>query len=93
VSEKEVVVCAAIKFLYKDKEIIMPSVRHCDETFWHMIDVLGIEKDCCFKEATEGFLTNTRRFVDRVEGKAIAVAANQLICDFEKKHLFSESLY
>ncbi len=92
-TQQEVIVCAAQKFLFKDKEIIVPSVRHYDVGFWQMMDVLSIEQDCDFSIETQGFLTNTGRFVDRVEGKTIALAANQLICDFEKNHLFSESIY
>ncbi len=39
----------------------------------------------------QGFLTSTGRFVDRVEGMALARAAGQT--DSDKSQLFSEDLY
>lgn len=42
---------------------------------------------------TQGFLTNTNRFVDRIEAKHIAVKANQVSTEIMKDELFSEDIY
>ncbi len=44
-------------------------------------------------EYTQGFLTDKNRFVDRIEGLAIAKAANQLIHTRNISQLHSEDLY
>lgn len=43
---------------------------------------------------TQGFLTNTNRFVDRVEGAKIALESGQIKkLGYSSKELFSEDLY
>jgi|SRR5690348_6928112 len=43
--------------------------------------------------SVQGFLTNLDRFVDRVEGNKIAIAAGQVFGNVEGDELISEDLY
>jgi hypothetical protein len=107
--DKEYILCAAIwykdlptqHFLPKniDKGIVVCGHRH-----GHCIDVmrsLGTLRTVTFGpdsvgEHEQGFLTNTNRFVDRLEALEIARSANQIKPDEiinERIGLFSENLY
>lgn len=43
--------------------------------------------------SVQGFITNTFRFVDRVEANKIAIAAGQVVGNVEGDELISEDLY
>lgn len=43
--------------------------------------------------SVQGFITSLDRFVDRVEGNSIAIAANQVTGNTEGDELISEDLY
>lgn len=43
--------------------------------------------------SVQGFLTNTNRFVDRIEANKIAIAASQVVGNIEGDELISEDLY
>jgi hypothetical protein len=46
------------------------------------------------RKEVQGFITNTNRFVDRIEGREIAIAANQVLdMKILGSELFSEDLY
>jgi hypothetical protein len=44
-------------------------------------------------DEVQGFLTNTDRFVDRIEGREIAIKSGQVKEEEIGKKLFSEDLY
>jgi hypothetical protein len=46
-----------------------------------------------FETSTQGFITNLDRFVTRVEGNLIAIAANQVTGNIKGDELISEDLY
>ena len=99
---KEYILCAAIHFDDGQEHTCQPSNiktgyvvtgrRHfnvfntCDRLMGNT-SYLKIEKE-------QGFITNLDRFVDRVEGREIALAANQ-VKDIKslRNKLFSEDLY
>jgi len=45
------------------------------------------------ENSIQGFVTSLGRFVDRVEGNTIAIAANQVVGNVEGDELISEDLY
>ena len=55
-------------------------------------EIIGIIYKSTYK-SKQGFLTSTGRFVDRIEAKQIAKAANQLVREYGDAELYSEDLY
>ncbi len=102
---KERVLCAAIWYKDMPKANILPKnitegVVVCGHRHGHCIAtfVALTEKRSVTPEAgqyTQGFLTNTGRFVDRKEALRIAIEVNQIInmSDTNGTELFSEDLY
>lgn len=84
------VVAAAIK-LSPDYPLIFTAKRHVN--IYEMLRDWNIHYDK--NECVEGFLTDTDQFVDRIEAKKIAVAANQLIVPLEETYpaLYSEDVW
>lgn len=64
---------------------------HCIHTFVALTGKRSVTPVC--GEYVHGFLTNTNRFVDRVEGMTIARNSNQLIRESTSNSLFSEDIY
>ena len=88
--EQEKVIAAACKISCAENDvIIMTAERHCDirETIY----IANIT----YKDIVDGFWTNKDRFVNRIEAKKIAVAANQLIVPIEETYpeLYSEDVW
>lgn len=86
------------KYLPKniDKGIVVEGHRHAD-IIRTVVNLLG-KRTCqfgedCAGESEQGFITNTNRFVDRVEGLKIAREANQLISETSFSELYSEDIY
>ena len=86
------------KYLPKniDKGIVVEGHRHAD-IIRTVVNLLG-KRTCqfgedCAGESEQGFVTNTNRFVDRVEGLKIAREANQLINETPFSELYSEDIY
>jgi hypothetical protein len=76
--------------------VVIEGHRHAD-IIRTVVNLLG-KRTCEFGEnaagrTLQGFVTNKNRFVDRVEGMAIAKAANQVITDTTFPELYSEDLY
>lgn len=84
------VVAAAIK-LSSDYPHIFIAERHVD--IYEMLRDSNIRYNK--SECVEGFLTDNDQFVDRIEAKKIAVAANQLIVPLEETYpaLYSEDVW
>jgi hypothetical protein len=102
----ERIYCAAIwykelptaKYMPKniDKGIVVEGHRHAD-IIRTMVNLIG-KRTCtngedCTGESEQGFVTNTNRFVNRVEAMKIAIEANQLIEETTFSELYSEDLY
>lgn len=87
--EQEKVIAAACKVLVEDNILVFTAKRHLD--IWEKFHFDNIK----YKSMTDGFWTNKDRFVNRVEAKKIAVAANQLIVPIEETYpaLFSEDVW
>lgn len=88
----EKIMIAAIRIdTIENDTIVMTGVRHAD--IWE--DIHQMRAHIKMRRKTEGFLTNKNRFVNRVEAKKIAVAANQLIVPEEETftELYSEDIY
>ena len=106
---KEKILCAAIWYMDFPSAKIQPiniqnGVVLCGHRHAHIIHQLvaltgkrAVETEV--GKYTQGFLTNTNRFVDRKEGWKIALEAGQIInlekfiSDKEDQPLFSEDLY
>jgi hypothetical protein len=100
---KEYIICSAIYFNDGEKHVHQPrnietgfvvcGRRHhnCFATFV----ALGVSKPEKIERLDEvqGFLTNTDRFVDRIEGREIAIKSGQVKEEEIGKKLFSEDLY
>lgn len=88
----EKIMIAAIQITTIENDtFVMTGVRHAD--IWE--DIHRMRAHIKMRRKTEGFLTNTNRFVNRVEAKKIAVAANQLIVPEKETftELYSEDIY
>lgn len=79
-----------------DRGIVVEGHRHAD-VIRTVLNLLGKRTvtygDGAAGEHVQGFVTNTNRFVDRVEGMKIAREANQIISDTTFNELYSEDLY
>ena len=90
----ELIVCAANQYFDGDgKEILFLGVRHFDALMHSQISLMA--KPVNLARIKQGFLTNKGRFVDRIEGREIAVAAGQIRyrCGGDETRLYSENLY
>ena len=79
-----------------DKGIVVEGHRHAD-IIRTMVNLIG-KRTCtngvdCAGASEQGFVTNTNRFVNRVEGMKIAREANQIIAETTFPELYSEDLY
>lgn len=89
----EKIIASAIRF--KRTEDTAPEIwtglRHSD--IFEQMHQMGVHY--VFGTAEQGFLTDTYRFVDRIEAKAIAIKAGQVITPIEQMYtqLFSEDLW
>jgi len=108
---KEKILCAAIWYKELDSQTffaknIDKGLLVCGHRHSHCIDIVktlaGLRTvrfgPDSVGETVQGFLTNTNRFVDRVEGYDIALKANQVNDRVSKRELgegclFSEDLY
>lgn len=101
---EERIVSAANKVIFtrygSGVELIVPCIRHGDETFWSIVDSFDHTKsmedvDEGWGEVVQGFVTNKYRFVDRKEAWIIAEKQGQIIRDKDKcvGNLYSEHLY
>lgn len=84
----ETIAAAAIKLHDVVYSVEKPARHH--HVFEYMYN-MGVEDH---RDHTQGFVTDTGRFVDRKEALAIAKAANQLIRKTSPEYLlFSEDLW
>lgn len=102
-SKKEYILCAAIWFkdglkhehqpTNIDTGIVVCGHRHhnCFYTAWGLNEGHVEHLSEANNRATQGFLTNTNRFVDRKEASKIAFEAGQV--NEDDGCLFSEDLY
>ena len=95
----EKILCSAVWFTeYADKEVvhnpknIEKGLVICGRRHHNCIAISSIIFDKPQKNI-QGFLTSEDRFVDRKEGKLIAMSANQCEDKNPKQILFSEDLY
>jgi len=98
-NQKEYILCAAIyydngkKYEHQPKNIesgIVVCGRRHHNCFIILFNMFA-EDDYSKKNTTQGFLTNTDRFVDRQEAAQIAFGRGQI--KIPTKSLFSEDLY
>lgn len=79
-----------------DKGVVVEGHRHAD-IIRTVLNLLGKRTvqfgDNSVGETQQGFVTNTNRFVNRVEAMKIAREANQLIAESTFSDLYSEDLY
>jgi hypothetical protein len=98
----EYILCAAIHFEdnltheHQPKNVLTGFVLcgHRHHNVFTSLAIMGVNR-LKYYDSTQGFLTNTNRFVDRKEGMRIAKKANQLTDRLEHKtdSLYSEHLY
>ena len=90
--EKVMIAALKVDFTDSDDTIVMTGIRHAD--IWEDIHIRFPFPQRNFV-VTEGFLTNTNHFVNRIEAKRIAVAAQQLIVPEAETfaELYSEDIY
>lgn len=77
---KENILCVAFLYSKDDKKIILSlkrPLRH-HHIVWKYGQYIKQLKDNGFEE-TQGFLTNTNKFVNRIDGLKIAINANQIL--------------
>ena len=84
------IICAACKVYIDDSRYVIYTGRRHNEIMETLHD-----KHLTYKYLVNGFMTSDDRFVDRVEAKKIAVAANQLIVPIEETYaaLYSEDVW
>ena len=99
---KERIICSAVWY----KELPTPhynpanvkvGIVFCGHRHPHcihqMVAITG-KRQCEVGEEVQGFLTDTNRFVDRIEGAKIALACGQIDkLNYSNFKLFSEDLY
>ena len=85
----EIIIAVALKELGGKVWTLPKPARHSD------LFAVFIEQGMDHKEATQGFITSTGRFVNRKEGWKIARAANQILSggEAEENSLVSEDLW
>lgn len=79
-----------------DKGVVVEGHRHADiiRTILNLLGKRTVQfGDNSVGETQQGFVTNTNRFVNRVEAMKIAREANQLITETTFSELYSEDLY
>jgi len=75
-----------------DRGIVFSGWRH-GNCMYQMVAITGIRSPLA-GDHVQGFLTNTNRFVGRVEAAQIALAAKQIKeLTYSKVELYSEDLY
>lgn len=98
--KREYILCAAI--WYRDSKVYNHQPKNIESGYvmcgrrHHNVISLNYaltEKPTRHENSTQGFVTNLNRFVDRLEGNAIAIAAEQVIGNTEGDELISEDLY
>lgn len=95
---KEYILCAANyyndgkEYVHQPKNITVGYVV-CGRRHHNIISLLGQVFDTNSRHCEQGFLTNTDRFVDRIEAMEIATKAGQVNNTRKDKLLFSEDLY
>ena len=79
-----------------DKGVVVEGHRHAD-IIRTVINLLGKRTaqfgENAAGETVQGFVTNTHRFVDRIEAKTIAEKANQIKEHTSFNELYSEDIY
>jgi hypothetical protein len=87
--EQEKVIAAACKISTDENIFILTAERHADVR--EILYCANIK----YNNITDGFWTDKDRFVNRIEAKKIAVAANQLIVPIEETYpeLYSEDVW
>lgn len=87
--EQEKVIAAACKVFIEDNVLVFTAKRHVDVR--EKLYLNNIK----YNNITDGFWTNKDRFINRIEAKKIAVAANQLIVPIEETYpeLYSEDVW
>jgi len=92
---KEFIICAAIKLDAQNKVYFGHRHNHCFEALNGELSWTLNRQEINKIKKTQGFITNTNRFVDRKEGLIIALENNQVL-DKNKirgDNLYSEDLY
>lgn len=97
---KEKILCAAIHFYDGKKHPHQPvetGIVMCGKTHAHIFSQIAAfvgnvreRREEGWNEVEQGFLTTKNRFVDRVEGKSIAIQAGQIAEDYPNNFLYSE---
>ncbi len=100
---KEMILCSAIWYKEQPNAKIQPvninrGVVLCGHRHGHIIHQFvsltgkrSVTPEC--GEYEQGFLTNTNRFVGRIEAMKIAISANQIQGSITSSSLYSEDLY
>ena len=79
-----------------DKGIVVEGHRHADviRTVMNLLGKRTVQfGENSVGETVQGFVTNTHRFVDRVEAKMITEKANQIKEHTNFNELYSEDIY
>ena len=75
-----------------DKGVVLCGWRHSN-CMYQMVAITGL-KNHEAGESIQGFLTDTNRFVDRIEGAKISLESGQIEkLNYSSTRLFSEDLY
>jgi len=99
---EERIICSAIWYkelptpVHKPKNINIGIVfcGHRHPHCLHQMVAMTGKRDAEAGKNIQGFLTNTNRFVDRIEGAQIALACGQIKeLNYSSKKLYSEDLY
>jgi len=90
--DKEICICAAIKYKKHKIEVIIRGHRHGD----CMYNVFNRPDKKEYKELAQGFITSKNRFVTREQGRRLQDKAGIKSADvdgYRYNTLFSEDLY
>lgn len=91
--KKRLVVCAAARH---KNGFIIPSPRHYDSVFHAIRKTQSFDSQEGWLTAEQGFIDQWGVFMDRVEAKKVAQAANQIkfiVGNEDSDELYSENLY
>lgn len=78
---------------WEERVYSLPAPKKHHDLIAHAREILELPREAC-NATCQGFVTNTGRFVDRVEALAIAKAAGQVKRDIGRARiLFSEDVW
>lgn len=100
IMDNEYIICSAIFFDDNQKHVHTPKnidtgfviCGHRHHNVFAILKILECNR-LKYADNIQGFLTNTNRFVDRIEGLEIAKNANQIVNEAKSGELYSENLY